>query len=295
MIDEAYLNENINIPKDYFKGHGKYTFPVPSEILLFHRERFGGDLVDIKDDIHYRHVLIINFGEPIKMLIDGEAIELATDSFLIILPYQYHRYYNQNQKKLLLFFITFELSENLFLEQFRNSLFLYNHSYDEDLKKIIQYYKEENDLLLPYLLGGIIIALFHDSSQFPIMNGKENGSQLVHRICKEIYRDKTITINALARKLGFSDRYLRRIFKMAMGITLGHYIQEIKIFEAMKQLAITNNSITEISERIGYDSIYSFSRAFKNKLGVSPREYRHKMFNNKKRFYNMQQDSHSLY
>lgn len=77
--------------------------------------------------------------------------------------------------------------------------------------------------------------------------------------------------------MNFSDSYLRRVFKRIMNITLGQYILEIKIFEAKKFLTLSDMSIGEIAEKIGYDNIYSFSRSFKKTIGIPPRDYRLKV------------------
>ena len=39
------------------------------------------------------------------------------------------------------------------------------------------------------------------------------------------------------------------------------------------RLLLKEESVTEVARRLGYSSIYVFSRAFKNRFGVSPSEY----------------------
>lgn len=52
------------------------------------------------------------------------------------------------------------------------------------------------------------------------------------------------------------------------------YLLSQKILIAKKLLLGTNVSITNISEQLGFKSVFYFSRLFKKKVGLSPREYR---------------------
>ena len=269
----------LEFPDDYFSGFGEYTISLPSEIILFYRNNFGkdekrGDLSLISNDVHYRHVLVINLGDPVRMLVDGDSIELKADSFMLLLPYQYHRYINKSQNNIYLLFLTFELEDNLFFEQFRNMIFQYDKKSNRKLEILIGYYNNKNELLLPYYSGYFLLSILSEPIPISTRSEKSKNSGIINEICHTIYRNKKIRIKELCRKMNLSDRYLRRIFKKVMNITLGQYILEIRMFEAMKLLTITDMSIGEISDKTGYDSIYSFSRSFKKSIGLPPKEYR---------------------
>ena len=187
------LVEQLGSPKDYFKGLGEFTFPIPSEILLFHRDKFGGDLDIRNNDIHYRYVLIINFGDPVKLLVDGESIELKSNSFLLILPYQYHRYYNNYQKNIFLFYLAFELEENVFFEQFRNMIFKYNDKFDQLLGTLVNSYQSKKTMILPYYTGYFLSSILSESEPYILRSDKTKDSKLVIDICHNIYKNKSLT------------------------------------------------------------------------------------------------------
>ena len=52
------------------------------------------------------------------------------------------------------------------------------------------------------------------------------------------------------------------------------YVQHIRLEHAEKLLLSTDKSITEIAEMIGYHNKGFFYRIFKEKYGVTPKEYR---------------------
>ena len=73
---------------------------------------------------------------------------------------------------------------------------------------------------------------------------------------------------------------LKKIFKEQFSESPISYFHKLKIEEIKRALCDTDNSITEISELFGFESIHYFSRFFKKHIGVSPLTYR-QAFNNK--------------
>ena len=70
-----------------------------------------------------------------------------------------------------------------------------------------------------------------------------------------------------------NSRYVA-IFKNQTGKSPNEYIIDLRLQLAKSLLENTNMSIKQISERVGYNDQYFFSRLFKKHLGVSPQNYR---------------------
>ncbi|MFN7249965.1 MAG: helix-turn-helix domain-containing protein [Anaerobacillus sp.] len=64
-----------------------------------------------------------------------------------------------------------------------------------------------------------------------------------------------------------------RAFKKETGQTPGNYLTELKINRAKELLKVSNHSLKEISQSIGYQDPLYFSRVFKKSVGVSPSIY----------------------
>lgn len=85
-----------------------------------------------------------------------------------------------------------------------------------------------------------------------------------------------LTIEDIAGKFGVSPRQFIRRFKKATGEPPLVYLQMTRIENAKRQLEISEDSVNEITWRVGYEDINSFRRLFKKHTGLSPREYRNK-------------------
>ena len=59
-----------------------------------------------------------------------------------------------------------------------------------------------------------------------------------------------------------------------VGKPIGTYIRERRLAKAADMLASTDQTITSIGFACGFNSSQSFSRAFKNSYGISPKAYR---------------------
>lgn len=87
---------------------------------------------------------------------------------------------------------------------------------------------------------------------------------------------QTISIDAVAQKVGMSPRHFKRRFRKATGATPLVYLQNVRIQAAKEKLETTQESVNEITYCIGYEDSSTFRRLFKREVGLSPREYRDK-------------------
>lgn len=84
-----------------------------------------------------------------------------------------------------------------------------------------------------------------------------------------------ITLQDLEDKIGFSKVYICRIFKKEKNTTPIDYFTRLKIDRAGKLLKeYPNLSLREISDSLGFNDVYYFSKVFKRITGKSPSELR---------------------
>ncbi len=87
---------------------------------------------------------------------------------------------------------------------------------------------------------------------------------------------RPIALDTLGEQFGLSQRSLIRRFKQACDSTPSQYLQDLRLDAATKLLLQTNKTIAEITHRVGYEDISSFTRLFKKKTGIPPGSYRAK-------------------
>lgn len=74
----------------------------------------------------------------------------------------------------------------------------------------------------------------------------------------------------------YSYRNAQRIFKKIFKETIGEFQIRLRLENGFKELIYSNNSITDISFSIGYESNQAFTKAFKKKYLITPNEARTK-------------------
>jgi len=86
--------------------------------------------------------------------------------------------------------------------------------------------------------------------------------------------DNKVSLDELSARFNFSKSYLVRLFTQTFNMSPIQYHQLIRIEKAREMIQFTDEPLTQIAERIGYNSIHSFSRIFKKIDGRSPSFYR---------------------
>ncbi len=83
--------------------------------------------------------------------------------------------------------------------------------------------------------------------------------------------------NDIEREFLISFDYANRMFSKIMGCSIFKYRNTVRINNAKIRMLTTNENISEISLKAGFDSISYFSRLFKKYEGISPTAYVKKM------------------
>lgn len=85
--------------------------------------------------------------------------------------------------------------------------------------------------------------------------------------------DKDISRKDIADSVFFNAAYFPRFFKQVTGVSLGNYILQVRMDNAIKCLE-TNTKIQDIAAKSGFKNVRHFQRMFKEYTGFSPTDYR---------------------
>lgn len=98
--------------------------------------------------------------------------------------------------------------------------------------------------------------------------------QVMDYINTHIYSITTLT--EIADQFRYDYTYLSKIFTRTTSQSISEYYRQRRLEVARALIHEGALTASEIAEKLQYSSIYSFSKAFKNQYGLSPRDYKKK-------------------
>ena len=106
-------------------------------------------------------------------------------------------------------------------------------------------------------------------------------AEMVREYVMEHYKER-ITLGQAAEALNISQGYLSTAFKKQSGESFTSYVSAIKIEKAKELIAGHQYMMYEISDLLGFDTPFYFSKVFKKVTGMSPKEYEAQCLKQKK-------------
>jgi len=132
------------------------------------------------------------------------------------------------------------------------------------------------ELALPEFIAAILL----DKAPAKALGGAAGGrAAILERVFQSIemrLSDPDLSIHQIAGEHGISARYLQKLFE-TFGESFGQYVKLRRLERCRLDLGSplhAQRSISEILYQWGFNDSASFSRAFRERYGISPREYR---------------------
>jgi AraC-like DNA-binding protein len=140
------------------------------------------------------------------------------------------------------------------------------------------FYREVCSALLTELL---YLYLRRDSRGLPAADPAESGGVLLHdsvleraSACIRARYHNALSVRAIAREAGCTDRTLRLHFRAAMRIRPLEFLQRFRIAKAKALIQYSDYSLKEIAEKVGFQTVHHFTRQFTAIVGRSPSAWR---------------------
>jgi len=143
------------------------------------------------------------------------------------------------------------------------------------LAKIIYNNRHSDSVYLLSLVNALTYFLIQN------FNRKHELFTAVESIVNEIgssFYNCNINLNAMLKKSGYAEDYIRAKFKEITGKTPTEFLNESRIKHACYLIDIYKSSISlsDIAEKCGYLDYVYFSKKFKQIIGISPHKYSEK-------------------
>ena len=151
----------------------------------------------------------------------------------------------------------------------------------KEMKKEMLYMAEHGDESPFHLIGHLYLFIDYMSRSSVSMRLSIEGrvrdfyiKEALTYIEQNFQND--ISVEGIAKSCGLNRSYFGRIFKDAIGKSPKEFIMDYRMVKATELLKLTDLTIGDIGNAVGYPNQLHFSRAFKHTYGMSPREWRNK-------------------
>ncbi len=282
-LSSAALAEmrRLRLPRNYFAETRTSLRLQPEKILCFVRK--GQQEIASESLVrhqHHRYVLVIPWQEAGEVHVDDRRFSLKHPHALLIFPFQFHHGFNFKRDKMLWQFVTFELKDGAALEALR--LAPLRRLKVQDLRLLSMLIEVWSDVRRQDELADWLALILKRLIKTPSAMGRKrpgeskNFSSLFLRINQYclLHLHRLFGLKELSAHLSISESYLRASFRRETGMSLGQHLRRLRLQKAMGLLLQSDLSITQVAERCGFDSIFTFSRSFRRFNGLTAREYR---------------------
>lgn len=229
------------------------------------------------------------------IIVNGEAITVHQGELMVIFSHMIHSFHVKSNQTAVFLQIHFspenfiatdpKTNENIkFLQYMTDRHSAYTiHSFTDQLLSCVERICEETNNetcvyhvpLANIYIYELLLLLSREIEQsvrkvFSVNN--PIAIRAIHFINQNM--ESNISLDDVAQNCNVTTRYLSKIFKKYVNITVKDYICIAKIDKAMSYICNSEFSITDISSKLGFSSAQYFSTVFKKYSGVTPKEFK---------------------
>jgi AraC-like DNA-binding protein/quercetin dioxygenase-like cupin family protein len=240
----------------------------------------------VTEHYHDNYQILYSLEGEGEISLNGKIHNFSKDSVVLIVPNSMHSI--KATSKLTVLVLAFSVPSLKIVAQKELLTFLQNQSkcFELDLftanglkplfRKLL-YEQNHADpygkLAMPvYLLEIILLLLRHQDVSHVQDTNDIRSIQIKEYIHRNYFEN--ITAESLSTMFGISTRYMNDIFKRKFNDTPLQYLQKIRIEQAKELLVETDQDIVSICFEVGYETLSTFYRTFRNLVGISPNKFR---------------------
>ncbi|MGN6540831.1 MAG: AraC family transcriptional regulator, partial [Ginsengibacter sp.] len=285
--------------KDGFDGQRAIVLPrkILAQYCIANPLISGAYVTDIgyypKAKHHYRermqgidqHILIYCIEGKGMAQINDEEYDLAPGDFIVIPANTMHQYGADAANPWTIYWVHFKGDfTNKIIETFLQKNISFKgmihyqdgriRLFEEMYSNLEMGYSADNlcyvNMCLQYFLSSFI---FHD--HYHIADKKQSNDAINCSIAfMQENIDKMLTLKLLAESVHLSASHFSFLFRKKTGFSPIEHFNHLKVQKACQYLLFTDLRIKEISDKLGMEDPYYFSRMFTKIMGMSPSAYR---------------------
>ncbi len=226
-------------------------------------------------------------GEGI-VLLAGEQVPVSRDQFFIVPGGESFKYYsvlNTKSRFLIARFNgniaqqmshQFSVVRNL-VPSVNNMVANREMLFDEIFNNLSKGFHNQNIEFVNFCFGHLLATFIYANRTSDDL--ADESSPAVRRSIQFLEKNlhKKLSLHQIAREAGYSPTYFTTLFRKETNYAPLSYFSHLKVLKACEFLDYTRMKVKEISFQLGYSDPYYFTRDFKKKMGMSPRQYRNRI------------------
>lgn len=124
-----------------------------------------------------------------------------------------------------------------------------------------------------YHHGLVSIPAFADSTH---RRSREKALEKSRQILKyvEQHYQEPLSIEKLAKAIGFSQSHFMKFFKNTFGTSFTAYLNDYRLTMASRLLLASEDSVLTVAAECGFENLSYFNRRFKERFAMTPSEFR---------------------
>jgi AraC-like DNA-binding protein len=206
-----------------------------------------------------------------------DSVSISKGDYFCLVPNQTHTYKTSSENLLKMVWLAFDgkqaksILQNIGVTPSSPVVF---DVVDEEVKELLL---EFNDLTSEWTVLTRLSKMYELFSLLSLRTSKSSSEENWLKKSTEFIEThfgEGITVEDVANYVGLHRSYLTSQFTEKLGYSPKKYIVSLKMQHAAKMIEEKNYNITEIAYSLGYSDLYSFSKAFKNHFGISPKKSR---------------------
>lgn len=141
------------------------------------------------------------------------------------------------------------------------------------------FYDSSNKRSCTQITMGLLFLQLLDCMDKAEAGGRKFDNEIAAAVLSYIEEHyKNGRLSELAEQMGYDVYWLSREIRRKTGKTYKELLQEKRMQQAVYLLQNTAVPVSDIIESIGYDNTSYFYRKFRSRYGMSPKEYRDKLY-----------------
>ena len=96
---------------------------------------------------------------------------------------------------------------------------------------------------------------------------------LVKKALDDRFSSQSLSLEELAKEFGYHSKYISSTFKKHFKVGIREYLTQLRVNRACVLMDQGYTSVKDIAALCGYSDAMYFSKVFRKKMGISPREY----------------------